>query len=112
MALGFEPLIARDMVGSFPSGHSAFYFALAFSLFYFNKKWGWWFTVLAFFMGLARIFTGVHYPSDILGGALLGLVSVLVVAGLLNIRKVLKPNPTKAEGESYVSSLGADSSAV
>ncbi|OGK15137.1 hypothetical protein A2690_00020 [Candidatus Roizmanbacteria bacterium RIFCSPHIGHO2_01_FULL_39_12b] len=79
VALGFQPLISQDIAGSFPSGHAAFYFALALCLYLFNKKWGWWFMVLSLFMGLARVFVGVHYPSDILGGMAIAAVSFFVV---------------------------------
>lgn len=79
-SLDFEPLIAHQSGGSFPSGHAALFFALAFALFYFNKKWGWWFLALSLFMGLARVFAGVHYPSDILGGIAVAAVSVFLVS--------------------------------
>lgn len=88
LVLNLDPLIARDMSGSFPSGHAAFYFALAFALFYFNKKWGWWFTALAIAMGLGRVFVGVHYPSDILGGAIVAAASVFTVHLLMGRRLV------------------------
>lgn len=85
-------LIAPDTSGSFPSGHAAFYFALAFALFYFNKKWGWWFTASAIGMGLGRVFVGMHYPSDILGGAIVAAVSVFMVHLLIG-RRLIKENP-------------------
>lgn len=61
---------------SFPSGHTsdAFAIALAMSI-VFPKKWvifpmfAW-----AIAVGYSRMFTGVHYPTDVLGGMLLGLI--------------------------------------
>ena len=38
---------------------------------------------MALIMGLARIFVGVHWPSDILGGAVIGLISVIIIRKLL-----------------------------
>lgn len=73
-ALDFEPLFL-DLHPSFPSGHAAFLFALGAAVFYFNKKWGWWFLGLALINGLARMAAGVHFPSDILGGILVALFS-------------------------------------
>lgn len=76
IALGFNPLIVEIDRGAFPSGHAAFYFALAGVMFLLNKKLGWRFIGAAALMGLARVFVGVHWPLDIIGGAVVGLGSV------------------------------------
>ncbi len=66
----------RDgFVDSFPSGHAAFFFALATAVFLNDKKLGVWFFAGAVVMGIARVFVGVHWPSDILGGALIGVAA-------------------------------------
>jgi undecaprenyl-diphosphatase len=57
---------------AFPSGHAAFFSALAVALFFYNKKVGYVFMFLALLIGLARITAGVHFPIDILGGFVLG----------------------------------------
>ncbi|MDO8483158.1 MAG: phosphatase PAP2 family protein [bacterium] len=57
---------------SFPSGHATFFFALSTVLYLYNKKLGVFFLVLSAIMGLARVAAGVHYPLDIVGGAILG----------------------------------------
>jgi len=80
--LGFSPLVPNDDP-SFPSGHAAMFFALALAMFKFNKRLGLWFLVLAFLVGLARIFAGIHWPSDIFGGFVIALVSFLVVVRLI-----------------------------
>ena len=64
---------------SFPSGHAAFFFGLAMVVYFYNKKAGWWFLSAALLISLARVFVGVHYPLDILVGALIGLLSGWVV---------------------------------
>jgi len=71
---GFTPLVGESG-SSFPSGHAAFLFALALVVFYYNRKMGIWYLVLALVNGLARVYTGVHWPMDILGGAIIGLAS-------------------------------------
>lgn len=67
---------------SFPSGHATFFFALAVSVFVFNKKAGYWFVSGAFLISLSRVFAGVHYPSDILAGAILGAIVGWLIAKL------------------------------
>ena len=64
---------------SFPSGHAAFFFALSAVVYVYNKKLGVIFIVISAVMGLARIFTGVHWPLDIAGGILVGLATGLSV---------------------------------
>lgn len=81
-ALGFEPLLANGS-GSFPSGHMALLFALGAALFFYHRKRGSWFLAASLLTGFARIATGVHWPSDILGGALIGVVAALLVQWLL-----------------------------
>jgi len=81
-ALGFQPLIS-DSHPSFPSGHMTFYFALALVIFYVNRRWGRWFLILTILVGLARIFVGVHWPSDILGGIAVAIISFLIITKLL-----------------------------
>jgi len=72
---------------SFPSGHAAFFFALATVVFLYNRKAGWCFFTASFLISLARIYVGVHYPSDIIGGALIG---VLVGWGVWGVFKRTK----------------------
>lgn len=68
-------LITHEASPSFPSGHAAFYFALAAAVFFHDKKIGLWFFLAAFLVSLARVFVGVHWPSDILAGAIVGIFS-------------------------------------
>ena len=58
---------------SFPSGHTLASFEGAFALFLHHKKWGVAALVLAFFVSLSRLFLLVHYPSDLIFGALMGI---------------------------------------
>jgi len=82
-ALSFTPLIMVAHGNSFPSGHATAFFALAFVLFYENRKRGWWFIGFALVNALARVVVGVHYPSDILAGALVALVSAFAIHALI-----------------------------
>ncbi len=78
VALNFESLIPTPSSPSFPSGHAAILFALAAAVFLVNRRWGTWFFVGAFFVGIARVFVGVHWPSDIAAGAVAGIASAFV----------------------------------
>jgi len=75
--------LIRPEVGAeyqaFPSGHALFYFALAAAIFAYDRKLGWWFFAGATFMGIARVAAGVHWPTDIVGGAALGILTGYVV---------------------------------
>ncbi len=59
---------------SFPSGHASFFFALSTIIYGYDKKFGIIFYVASFVMVLARIFVGIHWPSDVAAGAVLGIV--------------------------------------
>ena len=67
---------------AFPSGHSTAISALAFAIYFRNKKLGYVFFASALLIGLARVAGGVHFPIDIIGGYLIGFV----VAYLLKTR--------------------------
>lgn len=71
---------------AFPSGHASFFFALATGVFLYNKKLGLVFYASAALIGLARIFIGVHWPTDILVGAALGMLTALGVDLMLRNR--------------------------
>lgn len=76
VALNFAPLINQSAKeASFPSGHASFYFALSTIIFFYNKKAGILFYIASFFIVIARVFVGVHWPSDILAGAILGILT-------------------------------------
>lgn len=59
---------------SFPSRHATIFFALATIVFSFQKKWGLGLFLAAFLISLARVAAGIHYPSDILGGLIIGFL--------------------------------------
>ena len=67
---------------SFPSAHSWVSFAFASAFLYYPKyaKLGQVLVVLAALVALGRVMAGVHYPSDVIAGSLLGLASAYVVA--------------------------------
>ena len=65
-------LIAHPPDASFPSDHLAVAGALIVALWPVLGRTRWWWIGLSVAIGLARLFVGVHYPTDILGGFVLG----------------------------------------
>lgn len=80
---------------SFTSSHATNNFAMAFLIGHFWPRAKWWLLLWAALVAYSRVYVGVHYPSDLLGGAVLGGVIALAVAfgydyvmKLINNRKV------------------------
>ncbi len=78
--LDVNVLFYRPTDPSFPSNAAAVGFALAVSIFLVNKKLGVFSIILASFYGFSRVYAGVHFPGDVLAGAIIGIVSVLFVS--------------------------------
>ena len=87
-----HPLISINEY-SFPSGHAAFFFALATAIYFYNKRWGAWFFIAAILISISRVIAGIHYPSDIIGGAIIGVAVGYLV---FNYAYVFSKNKTRA----------------
>lgn len=82
--LGFTPPFFPVTNGAMPSGHTSALFSIAFVMFTVNPRWGAVYLVLSLLVGLGRVFVGVHWPSDILVGMLVGLASGFLVYKLFS----------------------------
>lgn len=72
----FVPLVGAWK--SFPSDHATFSFLIFFMALIFNLSFAWPLLFLAIWVCVARVYSGVHYPFDIVGGiALAGLVAMI-----------------------------------
>ena len=81
---GLTYLVTENDPNSFPSGHTCAAFAFAVGVRRAApKRWmGRAALVLAVLMGLSRLYVGVHYPSDVLAGALVGALSAWIAAAI------------------------------
>ena len=74
---------------SFPSGHTTGAFEIATALFLtLNKKYSWVFPVIALCTGLSRIYLMVHFPTDVVGGFVVGVISGII--GYFIMRGIMK----------------------
>jgi len=73
--LGVSLLSGCGRAFAFPSNHAMNMFALATALGYHYRRWVWALGGLAAAVSYSRVYLGVHYPGDVLGGAILGVAA-------------------------------------
>jgi undecaprenyl-diphosphatase len=87
-----KALVTVPKDGSFPSGHAATSFAcatiLALAL---PRRWAPWLFLLAAAIGFSRIYVGVHYALDVIGGAALGILVATALRRLAADRRLSMP---------------------
>lgn len=77
-----------ELASSFPSDHAVLFFSLGTGIFLISKKAGLLAYLYVFFtICFPRIYLGLHYPTDILAGAVVGVLITL----LLSNRKMWRP---------------------
>ena len=81
-----KPLVHAPHDNSFPSGHAASSFACATILAFFVPRAAPAFFLLAAAIAWSRVYVGVHYPLDVLGGAVLGVLIAIALRWLVGAR--------------------------
>ncbi|MEU8551546.1 bifunctional phosphatase PAP2/diacylglycerol kinase family protein [Streptomyces roseoverticillatus] len=84
-------LSRQPVTTSFPSGHSASAVAFVTGVALENPLWGLALAPLAASVCFSRVYTGVHYPGDVLAGAVLGAGAAFAVRGVAPTRSQLAP---------------------
>jgi undecaprenyl-diphosphatase len=86
---GFRPNLLNWDFQSFPSGHATTAFALAACIGFLSARWFWPMVGFALVIGVSRVALGAHYPSDVLGGAILGMLGAYFVRVVFSRRGML-----------------------
>jgi undecaprenyl-diphosphatase len=89
-------VVAHASGQSFPSDHATAAFGIALAVYVFlSRAWGAVLGALGLLIGFARVYDGIHYPSDIVGALLVAIVGVGLVA-LVSGRAGLGPRESRA----------------
>lgn len=78
-----EALVTKPHDWSFPSGHSVNVFAAATAVFMNHKKAGIIALIIAVLVAFSRLYNCVHYPTDVLAGAVIGIAFAILVHYLI-----------------------------
>ena len=92
-----DPLLGATVGESFPSGHASTSFAGAVVLGYLVRRAIPALVVLAALIALSRVYVGVHYPLDVVAGAVLGVAVALAAIALVRARRRTSGDPLLSE---------------
>ncbi|WP_340377895.1 phosphatase PAP2 family protein [Streptomyces sp. SS7] len=82
---GLEVLVSGKTDYSFVSDHATLTMAMAVGLFVANRKFGFYGIAIALLEGFCRVYMGVHYPTDVVGGFALGTAVALLLSPLASL---------------------------
>lgn len=96
--LNIDPLV-KAIGNSFPAENMVTLFIFVTLSFAISKRWGLVFLGISLLSGLAQIFSGIHWPQDVVGGALMGIVGVLIINLISRKyeRKIISENNKQTE---------------
>lgn len=75
----YSPLIPHTPDNGFPSDHTLLASAIAAVVFPYRRKLGLVLLALAFFIGAARVYAGVHHPVDIIGSIVIASAATALI---------------------------------
>ena len=82
---GLQLLVGKAHDFSFPSGHSCASFASAFIIYKMApEKYGIPALILASLIAFSRLYVGIHYPTDVIAGIIIGIFSAVMSLYILN----------------------------
>ena len=84
-------LIEKDINNSFPSDHTILFFSFCMTFWLFSKsRYRFLWLIVAVLVGISRVGVGVHYPADILVGALISMAAALIVYKIVPRSKTIQ----------------------
>jgi undecaprenyl-diphosphatase len=84
----FTPLIPHAPNNGFPSDHTLLVSAIAAVCSFYSRRVGVILWVIALYVGISRVYVGVHHPVDIVGSAVIAvIVSLIVFQGIKVLKK-------------------------
>lgn len=83
---GIKQLVPHAADGGMPSHHVVFMVAVAVMVYSVDRKMGYFLLIVALLSGVARVSAGIHYPSDIMAGALLGWIVPTIYLRLIKLK--------------------------
>lgn len=96
-------LIGHAIDNSFPSDHSIEFFSICITFLLFKKNLRYVWLAIAILVSISRVWVGVHYPADILVGAILGIIGAALCYWIIPQLNVIKKLLDIYElGEDYV----------
>lgn len=96
-------LIGHAIDNSFPSDHAIEFFSICITFLLFKKNLRYVWLVIAILVSFSRVWVGVHYPADILVGAILGIIGAALCYWIIPQLNVIKKLiDIYEQGEDYV----------